>query len=165
MEEEAVSVAAVLVAMMVALGVVELAAVLLVERVPWRIVLGSSSNSSIRGSNVCNSSGGGGKVRISHSLYIACALKYCNVLTTFVLTCSHSYPKSCHTPHPPTQIKATPVKIFVLHLDLLTRDHIVHRVTISNMWEGSELKVRGAGTSLEKAAWVVGDEGWKCVAR
>lgn len=43
------------------------------------------------------------------------------------------------------------MKIFVLHLDLLTRDHIVHRVTISNMWEGSELKVRDTSVGGQAA--------------
>jgi hypothetical protein len=40
------------------------------------------------------------------------------------------------------QIKATPVKVFVIHLEVVTQDQIMHRMSISNMWDKGPMKVR-----------------------
>lgn len=44
----------------------------------------------------------------------------------------------------PAQVKASPVKVFVLHLEVVTEDQNVHRVSISSMYHEDTFRVRAA---------------------
>lgn len=41
-----------------------------------------------------------------------------------------------------SQIKVSPVKVFVIHLEVVTQDQNVHRVSISSMYKAEQLRVR-----------------------
>jgi hypothetical protein len=45
------------------------------------------------------------------------------------------------------QLKVTPVKVFVIHIEAQTEDGNVHRVSISNMYSSETLKVREAAST------------------
>ncbi|PNH08695.1 WD repeat domain-containing protein [Tetrabaena socialis] len=46
------------------------------------------------------------------------------------------------------QLKATPVKVFVIHIEAVTEDHNVHRLSISNMYTSDSVKRKSNGVQL-----------------
>ncbi|KAG1677552.1 hypothetical protein FOA52_014450 [Chlamydomonas sp. UWO 241] len=46
------------------------------------------------------------------------------------------------------QFKASPVKVFIIHVDLLTHDGNVHRVSISNMYSPDSIKRKSSGIQI-----------------
>lgn len=75
----------------------------------------------------------------------------CHMLTSRHHVCPLRLLRHCILYVPPAcalylsllQIKATPVKVFVIHLDVVTADLIVHRVSISSMYKDHAPRVRG----------------------
>ena len=58
-------------------------------------------------------------------------------------THTHTYPRA--PSHPCTayhQIKVSPVKMFAIHLEAMTADHCIHRISISAMYKEKQLRVR-----------------------
>lgn len=39
------------------------------------------------------------------------------------------------------QLKVSPVKVFVIHVEAMTTDQIVHRISISTMYKDEQLRV------------------------
>lgn len=48
---------------------------------------------------------------------------------------------TCPTHLPAAQLKVSPVKVFVVHVEAVTADGNVHRVSVSNMYSADALKV------------------------
>ncbi|GLC33983.1 hypothetical protein PLESTB_000825300 [Pleodorina starrii] len=46
------------------------------------------------------------------------------------------------------QLKVTPIKVFVIHIEVLTEDQNVHRISISNMYSPDALKRKSNGVQL-----------------
>ncbi|KXZ51898.1 hypothetical protein GPECTOR_11g331 [Gonium pectorale] len=46
------------------------------------------------------------------------------------------------------QLKVTPVKVFVIHIEVITEDNNLHRVSISNMYSADALKRKSNGVQL-----------------
>ncbi len=53
-----------------------------------------------------------------------------------------------------SQLKVSPVKVFVMHIEAVTVDQCVHRISISNMYSQDTLKVRA--WRRPAATWVRG---------
>ena len=60
-------------------------------------------------------------------------------------------PTSPHVWTPALQLKVTPVKVFVIHIEAQTEDGNVHRVSISNMYSSESLKVRMTASASRPA--------------
>ncbi|KAG2423007.1 hypothetical protein HXX76_015605 [Chlamydomonas incerta] len=46
------------------------------------------------------------------------------------------------------QLKVTPVKVFAIHIEAVTEDHNIHRISISNMYNPDSLKRKSNGVQL-----------------
>ncbi|KAG2447660.1 hypothetical protein HYH02_007576 [Chlamydomonas schloesseri] len=46
------------------------------------------------------------------------------------------------------QLKVTPVKVFAIHIEVVTEDHNIHRISISNMYNPDSLKRKSNGVQL-----------------